>query len=809
MWLARSRPTIARMSDELPWAVLAGPGLILNKDGSLQRSLRVRGPDLESATPASLVAAMARLNNALKRLGTHWGLHVEARRLRADSYPPLITTDPVSRLIDEERRRRFLEAGDHFRTEYTMTFSYLPPEDRAEKAGRAFIENAPRGRRRMFQEHAELFNNQVRSIADLMATFMPQVEFLSDGETLTYLHDCVSFNPVRLSPPEPPQLLDSFLYDTDFLPGLAPRLGDCWLQILAIHTFPSATVPALLDRLNTLPFEYRWTSRFLFLDRMDAEAELARIKRHWFAKRKSIGRMLWEILTREESLMANTDALNKASDADEALTELADDVVSFGYFTPVVIVWDRDPDVAMDRFMAVKQIVDSLGFVSRPETYNGRQAWLSSLPGHNRSNDRRALVSTLNLAHMLPASAIWAGERRNDHLDGPPLLVAQTAGSTPFNLTLHSGDVGHTMIVGPTGAGKSTLLSLMASQFRRYPDAQVYLFDKGRSARAITLGVGGGFYDLGDPDALAFQPLADIDHEDERTWALEWIVDILAREAVTVDADLKAELWSALERLAGRPPTQRTLTLFVSLVQNQAVKAGLGAFTVNGPYGALLDANETTLGYGDWQCFEMEELMGLPGAIVPTLLYVFRALEKRFTGRPTLLILDEAWTFLENSLFAAQIRQWLKTLRKRNVSVVFATQSLADIQQSSIAATLVDACPQRIFLPNDRALERATREAYQQFGLNARQLEILAHAIPKRDYYFQAARGNRLFSLHLGPIGLAFCGASTPDDQRLMTELFDPASPERFGQDWLTRKGLGDPAHALEHRRPSYADAAE
>jgi type IV secretion system protein VirB4 len=154
------------------------------------------------------------------------------------------------------------------------------------------------------------------------------------------------------------------------------------------------------------------------------------------------------------------------------------------------------------------------------------------------------------------------------------------------------------------------------------------------------------------------------------------------------------------------------------------------------------------------------------------------------------LILDEAWTFLDDALFAARIREWLKTLRKKNVAVVFATQSLADIERSTIAPALIESCPTRIFLPNDRALEPQARMVYERFGLNARQIEILNTATPKRDYYAQTARGNRLFELGLGPVALAVTAASTPDDQRLIDRCLAEGGREGFAAWFLTAKGL-------------------
>jgi type IV secretion system protein VirB4 len=150
-----------------------------------------------------------------------------------------------------------------------------------------------------------------------------------------------------------------------------------------------------------------------------------------------------------------------------------------------------------------------------------------------------------------------------------------------------------------------------------------------------------------------------------------------------------------------------------------------------------------------------------------------------------LLILDEAWLFLENSTFASKIREWLKTLRKKNTAVLFATQSLADIAQSSIATAIIESCPTRIFLPNPAAFEQSTRELYASFGLNDRQLSILQTATPKRDYYYQSASGSRLFQLGLGPMALAFCGAGAPKDQATLTRLYNQSGPKGFAEAYL------------------------
>jgi type IV secretion system protein TrbE len=492
--------------------------------------------------------------------------------------------------------------------------------------------------------------------------------------------------------------------------------------------------------------------------------------------------------------LEDSDSLNKAADTDAALQELGGDYVSFGHFTLTVTVWDESESAATDKARAVQQVVDSQGIVSQIESFNAVQAWLGSLPGHGYADVRRPLISSLNICDLMPASSIWSGPAWCGHLNGPPLLQTRTKGSTPFRLSIYQGDVGHTLIVGPTGAGKSTLLNLLACQFLRYPDARVFIFDKGQSARAMTYAIGGTFYPIGvenSAQAICFQPLAHIEEESRLSWAQDWLLDLLAREGLPATPALKQELWSALNNLKALPIRQRTITTLRNLVQEANVRQALESFTLNGPYGRLLDADQETLSIGNWQTFETEHVMHSPRVLLPVLTYLFHKLEERFSlGHPTLLILDEAWMYLADSTFAARIREWLKVLRKKNVAVIFATQSLADIAESCIAPAIIESCLTRIFLPNAAALEENSKKVYQSFGLNIRQLQILQTAMPKRDYYLQCRQGSRLFQLDLGELAKAFCAAGSPEDQTRISRVLAQHSAKDFATAYLAELGL-------------------
>ncbi len=778
-----------RLADYLPWAAIVAPGVILNKDGSFQRTVRYRGPDLESASAEELVSFTARVNNVLKRFGSGWALHFEATRIPASDYPSSEWRDGAAFLVDEERRAQFESAGALFESEYYLTFVYLPPTDRTTKGEALFLTREKGAAPRSWREHLSYFTLETDRAIDLLTALLPECTALSDAETLSFLHATISTKRHPVAVPASPMFLDAFIADSALTGGLEPMLGNEHLRIVSIQGFPPASEPGFINALNELGFPYRWTTRFIPLDKAVATREIAKYRRQWFAKRKSIAAIIKETLFNEQSVLIDSDADNKAADADAALQELGQDDVAFGYLTCSIVVSDQDAAIADARAKEIERVLNGLGFVVIRESVNAVDAWLGSLPGQLYANIRQPLIHTLNVAHLAPWSAVWAGESWNEHLKGPPLLQATTHETTPFRLTTHIGDVGHALVVGPTGAGKSVLLALMALQFRRYSNAQVFALDKGKSMRAAILALGGSFHDLGGEAAPAFQPLKTIDAASARSRAQSWLLGILAQQGVVIDPSISDALWLALSNLAEAPERERTLTGLTLLLQRADLRDALRPFTIDGPHGALFDAEEDTLDLSDVEAFEMEALMRREAAVAPALSYLFDRLDARFDGRPTLLLIDEAWVFLDHPLFAARLKDWLKTLRKKNVSVVFATQSLTDIQSSKIAPTVIESCPSRIFLANDRAQEAGIRPAYEAFGLNARQIEIIATATPKRHYYFQSAIGNRLFELGLGPVALSVCGASSPADQALIDRLVQQ-SPNAFAERFLREKNL-------------------
>ena len=540
-----------------------------------------------------------------------------------------------------------------------------------------------------------------------------------------------------------------------------------------------------------MPLTYRWSSRFMFLDDQDARQKLERTRKKWQQKVRPFIDQLFQTQSRS----IDQDAAAMVAETEDAIAEASSQLVAYGYYTPVIVLFDESSARLQEKAEAVRRLIQAEGFGARIETLNATEAFLGSLPGNWYANIREPLINTRNLADLIPLNSVWSGNPTAPcpfYPPSSPPLMQVASGSTPFRLNLHVDDVGHTLVFGPTGSGKSTLLALIAAQFRRYAGAQIFAFDKGRSMMPLTLAAGGDHYEIGgdDPDgasALAFCPLSDLSTDTDRAWAAEWVETLVAVQGVLITPDHR----NAISRQIGlmAEARGRSLSDFVSGVQMREIKDALHHYTVDGPMGQLLDAERDGLQLGSFQTFEIEQLMNMGERnLVPVLTYLFRRIEKRLTGAPSLIILDEAWLMLGHPVFRDKIREWLKVLRKANCAVLLATQSISDAERSGIIDVLKESCPTKICLPNGAAREPGTREFYERIGFNERQIEIVAAASPKREYYVASPEGRRLFNMALGPVALSFVGASGKDDLKRILAL--KKAEANWPVHWLKERGI-------------------
>jgi type IV secretion/conjugal transfer VirB4 family ATPase len=608
---------------------------------------------------------------------------------------------------------------------------------------------------------------------------------------LRYLRRCISGSDYPFASPQFPCYLNEILACDDFLGGVEPQIGRKHIRVIAFDGFPKMSSPGILRQLDALPIEYRWNTRALLIDAEEARGMLDMQRKKWRSRIRG-----WkDQVLKSQGGAINLHAQQMAADADEAMSIAAAGDVQFAQYSANVICLDEDLDRLHENSRMVMKTIQNLGFSCRIETVNAVEAWRGSIPGDGYRNVRRVILHTLNLADMLPITSVWAGLRENPSAlmpkNSPPLLFAATSGATPYRFNLHVSDLGHSLVVGPSGAGKSTALGLMTAQWFRYPGAQVFAFDRGYSIWMLTVAAGGEFYDLAGPKTkLAFCPLRDIDSDSDVQWAVGWIEVLCELNGLKFSPKHRNAVADALLRLQLSPT--RTLTELSANVQDTDIRDALQHFTVMGPMGSLLDADEDMLGDGRFLSFETENLMQLDDkAIVPVLLYLFRRIEQRLDGSPTLIILDEAWSYLQHASFRSRLRDWLKTMRRKNAVVVMATQQISDIANSEIADVVLENCPTKILLPNAESKTPGSRAFYDRVGLNERELEILQVSVPKQHYYVVSRLGRRLIDLGVGKVALSWVGVNGREERQLVENVM-----ERFGHrwrsEWLRLRGLGN-----------------
>ena len=803
--LKQFRDRTQGLPDLLNFGLLPEDGILQNKDGSLTVSWYFRGEDMDSATHSELAGISARLNGILLGLGNGWMLNCDAIRKPATTYASNgATPDRTTWLIDEERRRQYEQEGAHFETTYALSLTYLPPLRTSNKIVEMIYEDASRddSAAGFAARILEQFKRQIEDFESALSATLPLRRMRGiqrtdpitgksyiEDELLQYLDFCVSgrLRPVRL--PTVPMYLDALIGAHTFYGGVAPRVDEMHIAVVGIDGFPHDSYPGILHALDEFGFEYRWATRFIFLDPQQARSVIDGARRRWQQKQRGLKDQMFNTSTGAIDL----DALEMAEDAQSAIGEAESNNVRFGYYTSCIVLMHANRELLQEQAREVRKVLLNLGFGARIEDINAVEAYLGSIPGHAYPNVRRPILHTLNLADLLPITAVWAGPQYNPcpfyPENSPPLTYAATTGWTPFRISLHVGDVGHTLMIGKTGGGKSTALNFLLAQHFRYPNAQVFTFDKGYSSYVLVNACGGTYYDIGgEHSGLAFCPLKHIDTPADQAWATEWLEIMLSLQGVDVTPQMRQMLYEAIQRLTRSP--RRTLTEFVAELQDDELRQALSHYTLAGPMGSLLDAEEDSLVEGAFQAFEMEHLMSMGEKnIVPVLLYLFRQVEARMDGRPTFVALDECWLMLSHPLFREKVREWLKTWRKKNALVFLATQELADVMNSPIRDVILASCPTKILLPNPEANENSSRPMYELIGLNEREIQLLAHATVKRDYYYKSSLGRRIFSFGFGPVALSFIGASGQEDLRTVRRLID-SDGENWPAQWLRLRGL-------------------
>lgn len=558
-------------------------------------------------------------------------------------------------------------------------------------------------------------------------------------------------------PPQGMAGVSDFLSTKSLQKGKPMMLGDQYVQVLTINTFPTSTYPNMLMLLETLPFCFKWVTRWIPRNNFDSQDEAKKMRRQFKSGMKAWSTILYEQTSGQQSNTIEAQAATDVEDMEAVLQELTRGE-TIGEMTSVIVLHADTIESLRNMVSSVRKIVISCEFdVIEEDAASNFFAWKSSLPGDSSSNRRKPFVTATNISHIIPFTNMYHGSPTNYHLKrltgvGWPHAIGRLVTNELYYLNLNGAkdDVGHTFIIGSTGGGKSILLSFMASQWMRYPGSRVILFDKDMSFANICRRTGGAIYvPTAEDSDLQFMPLSRI--REKPGQAVNWLETVVASSNTSLTPDISEDLMAVCQMWDSSIPTLERFTIRLQ-GHNPSSKAlpALRRILENEQLSKLFGGDSDSFNKDSFKrktMIEMGALMRLGDeAVLPTLQFIFDRMDELFDfdPKPTLLVMDEAWVFLRHPIFRNKIKEWLKTLRKKNVFVVFALQNIGDIDDPEEFLT---SCHTRIFLPNQECLDsgsESVRELYRKIGLKDNELMIIGRAEKKSQYYIQQPEGSAL-----------------------------------------------------------------
>ena len=706
----------AHAGDRLPYLRLVDAQTVLLRDGSLMTALQVPGLLFETEETAALNAHAATREVMLRsNLDARFVLYHYVVRRRVSVSLEASFDDPLSAHIDRRWRDK-LGSGSLFVNDQFVTLVRRPARGKAGLAEKA-AKLLRRRRDEVAVDPREL--RSLRAAAQALAASLGDygAQPLGDyegpsGATNNELLELISalyngeMRPVRRPSDEIdlgrmiPYRRASFGLDAMELRGSG---GSDFAAILSLKDYPDATSPGLLDALLRLPCEMVVSESFAPHDRQVA--------------RERIDLAIRRLRSADEEAMAERAEMAAARDA------LGTGAVSFGDHHLTLLVRERSLDRLDDTAAMCAAALADTGAIAVREDTNLEPAFWGQFPGNEQYLVRRAMISSANMASFSSLHGFALGQAEGNYW-GDAVTLLETTSATPFFFNFHHGDLGNFSVIGPSGSGKTVVMNFLVAQAQKFSPRTI-LFDKDRGAELFIRGIGGRYDRISAGELTGFNPLALPDTAANRAFLRDWF-------AVLLKADGPEELATiagAVDAAYGNDASLRRLRHFRELLAGaRRPQAGdladrLSPWIEDGEHAWLFDNGRDRLDLSTRVMgFDMTALLENPRLRTPTMMYLFHRIDERLDGEPTMILIDEGWKALDDEVFAARIRDWLKTLRKRNALVGFATQSARDALDSRISTALVEQTATMVFMPNAKA---RTEDYCAGFGLTEHELALI------------------------------------------------------------------------------------
>lgn len=498
----------------------------------------------------------------------------------------------------------------------------------------------------------------------------------------------------------------SFGLDAIHLKG-ATEQSSRFAAMVSVKDYPANTSPGMLDNLLRLPHELTLTESFAFVDRQIAD--------------ERIGLALRRLRAASDETTILRQGLLSARD------ELTGGAAAYGEHHLTVNIRAETLN-SLDAAVAdVQAALADIGAVAVREDLNLESAFWAQFPGNAEFIARKALVSTANLSGLISLHGFPIGSSTGGPW-GEPITVLETTSSTPYFFNLHSGDLGNFTLIGPSGSGKTVVLNFLIAQAQKF-EPHTFFFDKDRGAEIFIRAIGGHYDVLRPGTPTGFNPLQMPNNAANHAFLREWLSLLLAPAGASLTADEKAIIAAAVDANFDQPVEYRQLRFLAELLAGSTrpvrgdLASRLAPWYGAGEHSWLFDNEKDQLSLETRTAgFDMTALLDNPLLRTPTMLYLFHRVDERLDGTPSMIVIDEGWKALDDDVFVKRLKDWMKTIRKRNGVVGFATQSASDAIESRIAATIIEQSATQLFMSNPKA---QSSDYCDGFGLSAHELNLV------------------------------------------------------------------------------------
>jgi type IV secretion system protein VirB4 len=493
--------------------------------------------------------------------------------------------------------------------------------------------------------------------------------------------------------------------------------------VLSIKDYPPHTAPGMLDDLLRLPHEMTVSQSFGFVDRQT-----------------SLNRMN---LALRRMRSADDEALSLRQGLADAKDDVAAGRAAFGEHHLTVTVWASTQPGLNEAAAEVQSAFTDMGIIAVREDVNLEAAYWAQFPGNFKDIARRALISTANFAGFASGHNFPVGQMDHNHW-GASVTVLETTSAGPYHFNFHNHDLGNFTLIGPSGSGKTVVLGFLLAQARKF-NPRIVFFDKDRGAEIFLRAIGGTYDAIRPGHPTGFNPLDLEDTPANRGFLADWTARLVLKPGESLAADDMARIREAVDANFDQQPRYRRLRYFAELFRGDRrpnatdFAARLRPWWGEGEHAWLfdnekdrLDLDARTIG------FDMTQILDQPALRTPAMMYLFHRVEQRLDGEPTAIIIDEGWKALDDDIFVARIKDWEKTIRKRNGLIGFATQSAQDALESRIASAIIEQAATQIFMANPKA---RARDYIDGFGLTEHEFELV-RGLPDTAHCFLIKHGS-------------------------------------------------------------------